>query len=530
MEKFDSKHQLMPFFLAIAFFLASLFVRPLIPVDETRYVAVAWEMWQRGDFWVPYLNGEPYSHKPPLLFWLIHCGWHVFGVNDWTPRLIGPVFSLLSLVILGRLARRLWPERPAVAQLSRFLLLGFYFWAISSTLTMFDGMLSFFVLLGVYQLFLIASAGMTVGRFMTLACAVALGVLTKGPVILLHLLFVVLLAPLWCDSLNTLPRSYRHWYAGTLLAIFAGVGLALCWVVPAAMLGGETYRQDILWGQTSGRIVNSFAHQLPWWWYLQKLPLLLLPWVLWPPVWHGIKSLGALDAGLKFCLYWLVPVLISFSLISGKRLHYVLPLLPVLALLIARLGNAVETRSLVQKAHRPVAGLVVLVALAGMLLQALNGYFLWWPDVQKLSLLWLPVLLVVSLLILLNPVDRITQSAGRLCILTLATSLLLGGAFFQVQAERYDVAETGNVIASLQRQGRPVFYLGKYHGEFNFAGRLDANIRSIYSINQWESGLPDSYLICRYKTSRPATSGKMVYQHADRGRQIGIFRHPSFDD
>ena len=42
--------------------LTALFTRPLLPVDETRYASVAWEMWSRGDFLVPYLNGEPYSH------------------------------------------------------------------------------------------------------------------------------------------------------------------------------------------------------------------------------------------------------------------------------------------------------------------------------------------------------------------------------------------------------------------------------------------------------------------------------------
>ena len=58
----------------------ALATRPLLPVDETRYVSVAWEMWQRGDFLVPHLNGSPYSDKPPLLFWLMHAGWWVFGV------------------------------------------------------------------------------------------------------------------------------------------------------------------------------------------------------------------------------------------------------------------------------------------------------------------------------------------------------------------------------------------------------------------------------------------------------------------
>ena len=27
--------------------------RPMTPIDETRYISVAWEMWLRGDFLVP---------------------------------------------------------------------------------------------------------------------------------------------------------------------------------------------------------------------------------------------------------------------------------------------------------------------------------------------------------------------------------------------------------------------------------------------------------------------------------------------
>lgn len=37
--------------------LLSLALRPLFPVDETRYIAVAWEMWEQREFLVPHLNG-----------------------------------------------------------------------------------------------------------------------------------------------------------------------------------------------------------------------------------------------------------------------------------------------------------------------------------------------------------------------------------------------------------------------------------------------------------------------------------------
>ena len=39
--------------------LTALLTRPLLPVDETRYASVAWEMWSRGDFLVAQALVEP---------------------------------------------------------------------------------------------------------------------------------------------------------------------------------------------------------------------------------------------------------------------------------------------------------------------------------------------------------------------------------------------------------------------------------------------------------------------------------------
>ena len=59
----------------LALVVTALATRPLLRVDETSYLGVAWEMWTTGEYLVPHLNGEPYSHKPPLLFWLINLAW-----------------------------------------------------------------------------------------------------------------------------------------------------------------------------------------------------------------------------------------------------------------------------------------------------------------------------------------------------------------------------------------------------------------------------------------------------------------------
>ena len=102
---------LLSLLLLAALTAVALLTRPLMPIDETRYVSAAWEMWLRGDFLVPFKNGEPYSHKPPFMFWMFHAGWALFGVNDWWPRLVLPLFSAGALLLTYSLARRLWPRR-----------------------------------------------------------------------------------------------------------------------------------------------------------------------------------------------------------------------------------------------------------------------------------------------------------------------------------------------------------------------------------------------------------------------------------
>ena len=62
-------------------------LRPLFLPDEGRYVSVAWEMLQSGDWLTPTLDGMPFFHKPPLFYWLTAGAVQVFGPNESAARL-----------------------------------------------------------------------------------------------------------------------------------------------------------------------------------------------------------------------------------------------------------------------------------------------------------------------------------------------------------------------------------------------------------------------------------------------------------
>lgn len=338
--------------------LVAFAARPLTPIDETRYVSVAWEMMQKSEYLVPIKNGAPYSHKPPLLFWLIGLGWSIFGISEWWPRLISPLFSLASLAYTLAIARRLWPNDLAVGKRALWILAGSLLWTLFSTSTMFDVMLTLFVLAGVHGLLLVMAGKPRYG-WAEFALATGFGLLAKGPMVLLNLLPIAFFAPWWAPGL-----AWRKWFGSLMLALLAGGSLALAWAIPAAFSGGEEYARMILWDQMAHRAVDSFAHKRPLWWYLPLLPLIFFPWLFWLPIWRGLFTLRAMsrDHGLRLLAVWLGGTFLIFSFISGKQAHYLVPLSPAFALFAGRIVAAV-----------PLRRCAILAGGAGLLYALLQG-------------------------------------------------------------------------------------------------------------------------------------------------------------
>ena len=505
----SSGHGLLLSLLLLAALTAvALLTRPLIPIDETRYVSAAWEMWLRGDFLVPFKNGEPYSHKPPFMFWMFHAGWALFGVNDWWPRLVLPLFSAGALLLTYSLARRLWPQRVGLGGQAALVLVSAQLWLLFSTSVMFDVMLAFWVLFGMHGV-LAAADGKRRG-FVMLGIAIGMGVLTKGPVILLNLLPVTVLALWWHPGL-----TWGRWFGGVGLALLLGTAIALLWAIPAGQAGGEAYRNAIFWGQTADRMVESFAHRRPFWWYLPLLPLLLFPWFVWPGLWKALvhhRKLG-LDRGTRFCLVWVLPVFVAFSFISGKQPHYLVPLFPALALLAARV---LADRS------NPRVGLPALLAaaLGGVLMLAASGQIASLHDqVAALPPLWPGVLLV-----LLAGAAWVAGRRGVSPVLNLAVLGAAVLALVQMAAMRsidplYDIKPLALAIKQVQDEGLPVANAARYHAQYQFLGRLEAPLVELQGteLTRWLAAYPEAYVVMYLKDTQNLDAIPARHKQAYRG-------------
>lgn len=469
-------------------------MKPLLIPDETRYLAVAWEMWRDGNFLVPKLNGEFYTHKPPFLFWLMHLGWSVFGIHSWWPRLLAPIALLLNAMLIRHLGRRMFPSRPDVGPIAAVLFLGTLFPVLFMTQIMFDLWVVLWVLLGLTAL-VDAHRGMPLLRTSLLASlALGLGIVTKGPVLLLYLLPPALAAKHW----SARPKAV---VLTGILGLLGGAALALTWAIPAGIAGGEAYREAIFWGQTAGRMKNSFDHARPFWWYLPLLPVMLFPWIWWRPSYQGWRQVWRADAWLlKLALWTVVPQFLVFSAISGKQPHYLLPLFPILMLALSRkLDNSrarpEEQGSLGFPWH------AILPVCLGLALLTSSFWF-----AQEKRPEWFSTIHVVlpgALLLLftwmgLKQMQSKPQDPWQPAIQTSVMMMLVLFSLGRDFRTAYDISPVSEIAANHEADGTPMaFYGSEYAGQFHFQGRLQnplANPHNERDLRLWLDGNPDGVL------------------------------------
>lgn len=466
-------------------------------------------MWNSGQFLVPVNNGVPYSHKVPLLFWLIHAGWSVFGVNDIWPRVLEVLIGAGVLLLAQRLARVLFPQQAQVAQLTPWLLAAFSYAFLFGLQIMYETLLTLCVL---------AALNALVGRdakerpgFAWFALAVAAGLLSKGPVMLLHVVFPFLLGPWWH------PWARRHpgqWFVRGGLALLAACAILLCWVIPAALAGGESYRNELLFMQTAGRVVDSFDHARPWWWYASVAPILLLPWLLWPRAWQSLARvvMGWGGVGTRMLACWLIPTLLVFSFISGKQIYYLLPELAGVAMLLAA-GLAEAHRSRPRAWWWSGNWLLALVAFALATALLLAPRWVAEGRIRASDLIefsraspWFAVggcLLGLALLWPMRTLAQVVKQVSTICILGACMAYLM---FAQTLWHRFDLTPAAAQVSAFQRHGIAVAHFRLYENQFQFLGRLQQPLVVLddATVSEWARQHAQGRLVYTTRNLEPA--------------------------
>jgi 4-amino-4-deoxy-L-arabinose transferase-like glycosyltransferase len=318
--------------LALAGLVWNLGGYALLEPDEGRNAEVMREMAAEGPWWLPRLNGLPYVDKPVVYFAAGAATVRALGATETAARLPSLLFTLGTLVVVAGFARRTIGREAGwhvaiVTAATPFTL------AYARTV-IFDAALTFFVTAALVALYLAVDASerrMAAGRWSLAGwAAVALGVLTKGPIALVFPLLVALPYAAWRRRLSVVldPRG--------LLVLLA---LVLPWVFAMTTVVPDFVRY-VLFVETAQRMgTDVLGRTEPWWYFLPIVIGAALPWSLLLPqaLPAAIRALRERrpDPRAVFAALWFLLPLVFFSLSRSKRPQYVLPLLPPVALLVA---------------------------------------------------------------------------------------------------------------------------------------------------------------------------------------------------
>ena len=291
-----------------------------------------------------------------------------------------------------------------------------------------------------------------------------------------------------------------------------GLLIVFAWAVPATLAGGREYGEAIFWRQSAGRVVKSFAHEQPFWWYLPIIPLLLFPWSVTWPAWRNLRTVWS-EQPVRLCLFWTVSSCVMFSLLSGKQIHYLLPVIPFGALLMARLLSTISAHS-VQRLTRVVAVFYVMLATGILAVPLLAHQIVEIRPLVPMTPGWIALSLLVALALAVSQVTDVKVMIRRVTFAAILVWSVINGTVFPCIREHVDIGPFATEVGRHQRTTPEVAFVGKYHGQFDFLGRLRSPIHELSSAEQlpaWISEHPHGLVIMQRATRDPLGPGLLAY-------------------
>jgi 4-amino-4-deoxy-L-arabinose transferase-like glycosyltransferase len=322
------------FGLAAALWFATLGLRPLFNPDEGRYADIPRAMLASGDWVLPRLNGLIYLEKPPLQYWAAASAYAAFGVHQWSARFVTALAAVLGLIVIARLGEALWDRTRGLQAAAMAGSMLFYVF-LGQLLTL-DMLLCLWLTLAVAafcigQLERVRAPQRSRRAMLVCWLAMAAGTLTKG-------LIGIVIPGAVLVLYSLVARDVAIWRR---LAFWPGLALYGVIVAPWFMLV-ERAHAGALWflivhEHFQRYLTTTHDRYQPWWWFVPILCAGVLPWL--PQTIHALATgwrrsvpPGAFDGPR---LLWIAAVFIFvfFSASDSKLAPYVLPVLPLVALL-----------------------------------------------------------------------------------------------------------------------------------------------------------------------------------------------------
>ncbi|MEZ6233543.1 MAG: glycosyltransferase family 39 protein [Phycisphaerales bacterium] len=395
--------------LGLAVYVPGFFALPTIDRDEARFAQASRQMFESvalpqeqrteahaGGLVVPMVQDRPRLNKPPLIYWLQSASAAAMTGGDpsrdaiWMYRIPSLMAALATVLMTWRLGLSMFDPRAAFLAGVMLALCPLFVWEARQARA--DHVLVACTTAAMWALWLmwrgahkratprhaigsangpadgtaahepsrpaaprsVARPRVSVPVAVTLWLAVALGILTKGPI-------TPMVAALAALLLSALTRNWSWLRAARPILGLAIVVAAIApWLAMLADRFGLANYLALAYDETIGRAGGAMeGHAGPPGYHLILLIVMFWPGSMltgvgvcraWARTIRGVRpwkwraKAGARSRRAElFCLCWVLPSWIVFEVTATKLPHYVMPLFPPLALLTARTLLAAST-------------------------------------------------------------------------------------------------------------------------------------------------------------------------------------------
>ncbi|WP_371928503.1 ArnT family glycosyltransferase [Pseudomonas sp. SLFW] len=315
--------------LAFLLFVTASWHLSIIGFDS-RFVMFAQEMLRHGPGVFPTTYGEPYPDYSGFTTWLIYLGSLPFGqvtsFSAWLPTCIA------SAVMVGLMYRLLSPYSRRWAWLSIALLLLSNTFITETRAVSLDQMLAT-VSFAVFYLAYATDHFGSARRLSAVFALLILGFAIRGPIGL------VVPAGVLC-SYYVLNRQWRRLWTVGLAAVVLLLACVLVLLLLARISGGEALLAEVVRMQVTSRMDGSEGSSPVFWYfssafgnYALAYPLALVVLATVAVVARKQRS-EALDL-LYVCAFAGLTVMVGLSIPQAKKARYILPMLPMAAIIAA---------------------------------------------------------------------------------------------------------------------------------------------------------------------------------------------------
>jgi len=356
------------------------------------------EMLQSGNWVMPTFNGQPRLQKTPLSYWLVAAIAKTTGrVDEFTARLPSAVFAVLSVCAIVYFVEKWLSLRTALVCAGVWATsLGYVRYAHNARPEM---ALTFFVVvcfLSFYSALTSQARKRQIVYMLVFWVSFGLGNLAKGPAPI----------PLVGVPLVIYIAITKQWRLISKMLPVWGVLIFLVIMLPWPIAAAYKVNWDIvIWKKEFvDRLFGGYASgNKPFFYYLPQMFMFIAPWVVFLPmslaapfyrVWGGKRPV------MQFLWVVFVADLAFLMLSGGKRQHYIMPIIPVMAILTGILLEDMmfERTAFTVKQAKGVLGMHL--AAAFLLAAGLVAYSVgWWRQFLPAAITTAGVIVVVAIVV-----------------------------------------------------------------------------------------------------------------------------------